>query len=284
MLILIGREDIIRDKVYQMGIESGEELEITNAKISSYNKNYIRFLYNRLRRKGFLERDCQRMVNQDRNVFAACMVANSHADALVTGLTRSFKSSFENISLVIDPAKNKEILTTSLLISKGRTVFIGDTSIHEKPSGLQMSEIAIAIAEKAKSIGHVPRVAFLSFSNFGNFDSPITDSLREAVKILDNKNIEFEYEGEMTVDIALDFDLMKSRYPFSRLSGPANILIMPGIHSANISFNLMQQLGGGSVIGPMILNAKYPFQIIQMGSTVNDLVNSAALAAYESIK
>ena len=282
--ILIGREDIIRDKVYQMGIESGEELEITNAKISSYNKNYIRFLYNRLRRKGFLERDCQRMVNQDRNVFAACMVANSHADALVTGLTRSFKSSFENISLVIDPAKNKEILTTSLLISKGRTVFIGDTSIHEKPSGLQMSEIAIAIAEKAKSIGHVPRVAFLSFSNFGNFDSPITDSLREAVKILDNKNVEFEYEGEMTVDIALDFDLMKSRYPFSRLSGPANILIMPGIHSANISFNLMQQLGGGSVIGPMILNAKYPFQIIQMGSTVNDLVNSAALAAYESIK
>ena len=281
--VLLGREARIKQRILDMGLDGADVLEIINAKISDHNQEYIQFLYKKLQRHGVLERDCQRMVNLDRNVFAACMVANSHADALVTGMTRSFQASFEHVTRVIGPKKGKEFITTSMLISRGRTVFMGDTSIHERPSGEQMANIAEVIAEKARSMGHTPRVAFLSFSNFGNPDSAITQTARDAVAVLDERKVDFEYEGEMTADIALDYELMQARYPFSRLKGPANILVMPGLHSANISFKLMQQLGGGSVIGPMILNAEFPFQIIPMSASVSDLVNAAALAAYESL-
>ncbi len=281
--VLLGREARIKQRIADMGLDGADVLEIINAKISDHNQDYIQFLYKKLQRHGVLERDCQRMVNLDRNVFAACMVANGHADALVTGMTRSFQASFEHVTRVIGPKKGKEFITTSMLISRGRTVFMGDTSIHERPSGEQMANIAEVIAEKARSMGHTPRVAFLSFSNFGNPDSAITQTARDAVAVLDERKVDFEYEGEMTADIALDYELMQARYPFSRLKGPANILVMPGLHSANISFKLMQQLGGGSVIGPMILNAEFPFQIIPMSASVSDLVNAAALAAYESL-
>ena len=281
--VLLGREVRIKQIIADMGLDGASDLEVINAKISDHNKDYIGFLYKKLRRRGVLQRDCQRMVNHDRNVFAACMVANGHADALVTGMTRSFQASFEYVTQVIEPKKGKEFVTTSMLVSRGRTVFMGDTSIHERPSGEQMADIAEVIAEKARSMGHIPRVAILSFSNFGSPESEITQTARDAVAVLDKRKVKFEYEGEMTADIALDYDLMQSRYPFSRLTGPANILVMPGLHSANISFKLMQQLGGGSVIGPMILNGEYPFQIIPMGASVSDLVNAAALAAYESL-
>ena len=281
--VLLGREVRIKQIIADMGLDGANDLEIINAKISDHNKDYIGFLYKKLRRRGVLQRDCQRMVNHDRNVFAACMVANGHADALVTGMTRSFQASFEYVTQVIGPKKGKEFVTTSMLVSRGRTVFMGDTSIHERPSGEQMADIAEVIAEKARSMGHIPRVAILSFSNFGSPESEITQTARDAVAVLDKRKVRFEYEGEMTADIALDYGLMQSRYPFSRLTGPANILVMPGLHSANISFKLMQQLGGGSVIGPMILNGEYPFQIIPMSASVSDLVNAAALAAYESL-
>ena len=281
--VLLGREVRIKQIIADMGLDGANDLEIINAKISDHNKDYIGFLYKKLRRRGVLQRDCQRMVNHDRNVFAACMVANGHADALVTGMTRSFQASFEYVTQVIEPKKGKEFVTTSMLVSRGRTVFMGDTSIHERPSGEQMADIAEVIAEKARSMGHIPRVAILSFSNFGSPESEITQTARDAVAVLDKRKVKFEYEGEMTADIALDYDLMQSRYPFSRLTGPANILVMPGLHSANISFKLMQQLGGGSVIGPMILNGEHPFQIIPMSASVSDLVNAAALAAYESL-
>ena len=281
--VLLGREARIKQRISEMGLDGAGELEIINAKISDHNKEYISFLYKKLHRRGVLQRDCQRMVNHDRNVFAACMVANGHADALVTGMTRSFQASFGNVTRVIGPKKGREFVTTSMLISRGRTVFMGDTSIHERPSGEQMADIAEVIAQKARSMGHVPRVAILSFSNFGSPKSEITQTARDAVAVLDKRKAKFEYEGEMTADIALDYDLMQARYPFSRLTGPANILVMPGLHSANISFKLMQQLGGGSVIGPMILNGEFPFQIIPMSASVSDLVNAAALAAYESL-
>ena len=281
--VLLGREARIKQLISDMGLDGAGDLEIINAKISNHNKEYISFLYKKLHRRGVLQRDCQRMVNHDRNVFAACMVANGHADALVTGMTRSFQASFGNVTRVIGPKKGKEFVATSMLISRGRTVFMGDTSIHERPTGEQMADIAEVIAEKARSMGHVPRVAVLSFSNFGSPESEITQTARDAIAVLDERKVKFEYEGEMTADIALDFDLMQARYPFSRLTGPANILVMPGLHSANISFKLMQQLGGGSVIGPMILNGEFPFQIIPMSASVSDLVNAAALAAYESL-
>ena len=281
--ILLGREQRIKDKMVELGLDGTENIEITNAKISDHNDDYIKFLYRKLQRKGMMERDCQRMVNLDRNVFAACMVVNGHADALVTGMTRPFTKSFEHVTRVINPKKETEFCTTSMLISKGRTVFIGDTSIHERPTAEQMADIAIAIANKAKTMGYSPRVAFLSFSNFGQPSSSIIRHPHDAPSILDQRGVDFEYEGEMTADIALDFELMQSRYPFSRLTGPANILVMPGLHAANISFQIMQYLGGGSVIGPLILNAEHPFQISSMSSSVNDLVNAAAIAAYDSV-
>ena len=160
---------------------------------------------------------------------------------------------------------------------------LGDVAVTERPDAEEMADIAETMAAKARQMGHTPRVAILSFTNFGNPESRTSVEARRAVEILQGRNVAFEFDGEMTADIALDYELMQARYPFSRLKGPANILVMPGLHSANISFKLMQQLGGGSVIGPMILNAEFPFQIIPMSASVSDLVNAAALAAYESL-
>jgi malate dehydrogenase (oxaloacetate-decarboxylating)(NADP+) len=282
--ILVGREHRIIEKIERLGLEGAETIPITNAKISDHNEDYIDFLYEKLQRQGALRRDCQRMVNLDRNVFAACMVVKGHADSMVTGLTRSFRPSFEHVTRVIGPRANSDFVATSMIISRGRTLFVGDVSVNERPTGEQLADIAEAIAAKAKQMGHTPRVAMLSFSNFGNPESLISAEARRAITILDDRNPEFEYDGEMTADVALDYQLMQQRYPFCRLSGPANILIMPGLHSANISFKLMQKLAEGSVIGPMMLGGEKPFQIVQMGASVNDIVQAASLAAYEALR
>ena len=282
--ILVGREHRIRETIERLGLEGAEDLPITNAKVSDHNEDYIDFLYDKLQRKGALRRDCQRMVNLDRNVFCACMVLKGHADAMVTGVTRSFMPSFNHVTRVISPREGKTFLATSMIVSRGRTVFIGDVSVHERPDGEKIADIAEAIAAKARQMGHTPRVAVLSFTTFGNPYSDITVEARRAIEILDQRKPDFEYDGEMSADVALDYELMKQRYPFCRLSGPANILVMPGLHSANISFELIQNLTEGSVVGPIMLGAEKPFQIVQMGASVNDLVQAAALAAYEALR
>jgi len=282
--ILVGREHRIREKIEKLGLEGAEDIPVTNAKVSDHNEQYIDFLYKKLQREGALRRDCQRMVNLDRNVFGACMVLKGHADAMVTGVTRSFQPSFDQVTRVISPRKGKDFLATSMIVSRGRTVFIGDVSVHERPNGEQIADIAEAIAGKARQMGHTPRVAILSFTNFGSPQSDITAEARRAIEILDKRKPDFEYDGEMSADVALDYELMKSRYPFCRLSGPANILVMPGLHSANIAFELIQNLTEGSVIGPIMLGAEKPFQVVQMGASVNDLVQAAALAAYEALR
>ncbi len=282
--ILVGREHRIRETIERLGLEGAEDIPVTNAKISDHNEQYIDFLYKKLQREGALRRDCQRMVNLDRNVFGACMVLKRHADAMVTGVTRSFQPSFDQVTRVISPRKGKDFLATSMIVSRGRTVFIGDVSVHERPNGEQIADIAEAIAGKARQMGHTPRVAILSFTNFGSPQSDITAEARRAIEVLDKRKPDFEYDGEMSADVALDYELMKSRYPFCRLSGPANILVMPGLHSANIAFELIQNLTEGSVIGPIMLGAEKPFQVVQMGASVNDLVQAAALAAYEALR
>ena len=282
--ILVGREHRVRETIERMGMDGADDLPITNAKISENNEEYIDFLYERLQRKGYLRRDCQRMVNLDRNVFAACMVVKGHADGMVTGLTRSFRPSFEHVTRVIEPRVNRDFVATSMIVARGRTVFIGDVSVNERPNGEQLADIAEAIADKARQMGHTPRVALLSFTNFGSPDSEISAEARRAIKVLDSRKPSFEYDGEMTADVALDFDLMRERYPFCRLSGAANILIMPGLHSANISFKLIQKLAEGSIIGPMMLGGEKPFQIVQMGASVDDIVQAASLAAYEALR
>jgi len=281
--ILVGREHRIKKAIEQLGLDGADDLPITNAKISDQNDVYTESLYTKLQRDGYLYRDCQRMVNLDRNIFGACMVVNEEADALVTGVTRSFKVSFEHVRRVIDSKDEEIFVSCSMLISKGRTVFLGDTSIYERPTADQLAQIAISVSKQAKLMGHTPRVALLSFSNFGNPSGPSTDHIVQAIKKLDSMDVDFEYDGEMSTEVALNYDLQKQRYPFCRLTGPANILIMPGLHSANISFKLMQQLGGGSVIGPMLMGAQHPFQIVQMGAQVNDIVNAAAMAVYETL-
>ena len=282
--ILVGREHRIRETIEKLGLEGAEDIPVTNAKVSDHNEQYIDFLYKKLQREGALRRDCQRMVNLDRNVFGACMVLKGHADAMVTGVTRSFQPSFDQVTRVISPRKGKDFLATSMIVSRGRTVFIGDVSVHERPNGEQIADIAEAIAGKARQMGHTPRVGILSFTNFGSPQSDITAEARRAIEILDKRKPDFEYDGEMSADVALDCELMKSRYPFCRLSGPANILVMPGLHSANIAFELIQNLTEGSVIGPIMLGAEKPFQVVQMGASVNDLVQAAALAAYEALR
>ena len=281
--ILIGREHRVKESMKKVDLDGLDELVIHNASLSKNNNKYIDSLYARLHRKGQLRRDCQRLINQDRNVFAASMVSEGDADAMITGVTRSFGRCFDDITKVIDAENNQSFLSMSMMVSKERTVFIGDVNIHDRPSPEQLADIASGVANTVKNLGYNPRVALLSFSNFGNPSRPSSKNIREAVNILSERKVNFEFDGEMTAEIALDYDLIKQNYPFCRLSGPANVLIMPGLLSANISFKLLQKMGGGSVLGPLMIGGKKPFQIVQMGSTVSDLVNSASIAAYDAL-
>ena len=282
--VLIGREKQIHETMESIGLEDKGQLEIHNARLSTDNAKYTDFLYGRLQRQGYLHRDCQRMVNQDRNVFAACMVANGDSDAMLTGATRSFSVALEDITRVIDPKPNRQIFGLQIVVARDRTVFIADTSVHEVPDAETLADIAVQSAAKARQMGHEPRLAMLSYSNFGNPMRAQADRIRNAVKILDTREVDFEFDGEMAADTALNPALMERLYPFCRLSGPANVLIMPALHSANISAKLLQELGGGAVIGPLLLGLSKPAQIVQMGSTVNDIVNAAALVAYDSVR
>ncbi len=278
--ILVGREDVIDATLKSSGLELNEHVEIINARISTHNVDYANYLYQRHQREGMLFRDCQRLANQDRNVFGACMVALGHADAMVTGLTRNFSLAYENVSKAIDVRKSHRVIALSMALVRGRTVFIADTSVHELPTAIELSEIAIEAAGVAKRFGYEPRVAFLSYSTFGYPKGDRSEHVRQAVKILDHQEIDFEYDGEMAADVALSREAM-ALYPFCRLSGPANVLVMPAAHSASISTKMLQQLGGVTVIGPLLAGLEKPVQIASMSATTNDIVNLAAIAAYD---
>ncbi|MBX7147353.1 MAG: NADP-dependent malic enzyme, partial [Alphaproteobacteria bacterium] len=281
--ILLGREDRIAQTMKAAGLGSIDNLEIQNARISSRNQHYTDMLYKRLQRKGLLYRDCQRMVNLDRNIFAACMVMEGDADAMISGLTRNFSTNLEEITKVIPTQDNKILMGLSVIMSQDKAVFLADTSVHELPSAEELVNIAIQTADKARKLGHEPRVALLSFSNFGNPQGIRAQRIQEAIQILDRKKVDFEYDGEMQADVALDFTLMKKRYPFCRLTGPANILIMPALHSANIASGVLQKFGGKTMIGPLLMGLQKPAQIVQPGSNVSDLVHTAALVALDAL-
>jgi malate dehydrogenase (oxaloacetate-decarboxylating)(NADP+) len=276
--VLVGRTERIEETIRQSSLADAAGLEVVNARISPHNKLYSDRLYARLQRQGFLARDVQRMVNQDRNLFAACMVAEGHADAMVTGLTRSFYVCLDDALKVFDARKGQTLMALSILIARGRTVLIADTSVHELPSPDQLADFAVQCASIARHLGHEPRVALLSFSNFGNPPREKAERIREAVHVLDSRRVDFEYDGEMQANVALNYGLMKEIYPFCRLNGPANVLIMPALHSANIVAKLMQELGG-TAIGPILVGLEKPVQIVQTGATVNEIVTAAAFAA-----
>ncbi len=281
--VLIGREERIRAVCEAIHLPGIENLEIVNARLSSRREAYVEALYRRLQRKGLLVRDVQRLVNQERNVWGALMVTEGDADAMVTGLTRNYWQAFEEIGRVVDAAPGELLFGLTLLLAKGRTVFLADTTVHETPTPAQLADIAVQTARKARQMGHEPRVALLSYSTFGNPASDRAERVREAARILDARQVDFEYDGEMAADVALDPELL-AHYPFCRLSGPANVLVMPGLYSANISWKLMQKLGGGTVIGPVLMGLAKPIQITAMDATVNDMVNMAVLACYDAIR
>ena len=282
--VLIGREERIHATMAAMGLTARDLLEIHNARLSQDNKRYTEFLYARQQRHGMLYRDCQRQVNLDRNVFAACMVACGDADAMVSGVTRNSFDVLDEVTRVIEVTPGSVMFGLTILLGRERPLLLADTLVHETPSPAQLADIAIQAAAKAREIGLVPRVALLSYANFGNPTGPDCERVRQAVGLLDQRQPNFEYDGEMSPDVALDARLMRQLYPFCRLGGAANILVMPGLNSANITAKLLPHLGGGTVVGPLLMGLSHPVQIVNIGATVSDLVNLAALSAHDAIR
>ena len=278
--ILLGREDIVRAQMADAGLtEDAEGIEIINQRVSDAGPDYADALYAKLQRRGYLARDCTRMVFNDRNIFAASMVAAGDADALVTGVTRSYSVALGDVRRVIDDAPGKRAMGISMILARGRTVLVADTNVHDMPTSQELADISIQAAAVARRLGYEPRVALLAYSTFGHPMGERSERVREAVEILDRQQRDFEYDGEMAADVALNRDAM-SMYPFCRLSEPANVLVMPAIHSASISTKLLGELGGASMIGPLLVGLEKSVQIAPLGATVSDLVNLAAIAAY----
>ena len=277
--LLVGREERVRQTAQNAGLELGEGIEIHNARLSTRNSVYTNYLYERLQRRGYLLRDCQRLVNTDRNHFAACMVALGDADSMITGATRNFSVALEDVRRVIDPKPGHRVIGLSIVITRGRTVLVADTAVTEMPDAEELAEIAIEAAGVARRLGYEPRLAMLAFSTFGHPKGERSERVMEAVRILDHKRVDFEYDGEMAADVALNPELAAA-YPFSRLTGPANVLVMPAFHSASISTKMLQELGGATVIGPLLVGLDRPVQIAPLGAKDTQLVNMAALAAY----
>ena len=277
--ILIGREELIEERIKRAGIRKKDLPPIMNARVSEHNAAYTDFLYSRLQRRGFLYRDCQRLVNQDRNVFGACMVAFGHADAMVTGTTRNFSVALEDVRRVIDAKPGGRVVGMSIILSRGRTVFVADTNVTEMPAAAELADIACETAHAVRRLGHEPRVAFVAYSTFGYPMSERSAHIREAVRILDARGPDFEYDGEMAVNVALNPESQRA-FPFMRLTQSANVLIMPAIHSASISTRLIQELGGATVIGPILIGLDKPVQIASLGASASDISMMAAMAAF----
>ncbi len=275
--VLVGREDVY-DRLRALGIANPEEYELHNSRVSPLVPKMVDFLYARLQRRGFLRREVERMINQDRNIFGSVLLQLGEADAMITGVTRPFAQSMREIKRVIDPAPGRTAFGIHVLVGQSHTVFIADTTVNERPTAEELADIAEQTAAVARRLGQEPRVAFLSYSTFGNPNGQWLDNIRGAVKVLDDRKVSFEYEGEMAPDVALNPRQLKN-FPFARLSGPANVLVMPGLQSANISAKLLRELGGDDMIGPMLVGMEKPVQIAPMTSTAGDLVTLAVLAA-----
>ncbi len=276
--VLVGRTQPVRDKLAELGVSDPLRFEIQNSADSALVPAMVDYLYDRLQRRGYTERDVRRIVNQDRNVFASLLVALGHGDAMISGVTRPFAQTMREVSLVLGPREGQVAFGVHMMIGKNYTVFLADTTINERPSAQDLAHIAKETAAVARRLGHEPRVAFLSYSTFGNPPGRWLEGIRDAVHILDAEQADFEYEGEMAPDAALNPKVM-ALYPFSRLSAPANVLVMPGLQSANLSAKLLRELGGNATIGPMLIGMEKPVQIAAMTSNAPDLLTLAVLSS-----
>jgi len=280
--VLIGKKEIVKEKLKKIGLDENYNIEIVNSTDSIKRKKYANFLYKKMQRsEGLLERDCDRLIRNDRIIWGSCMVSCSDADAMVTGNTRRYTSTLDKVKRVADARKGEIIFGLNVMVNRGRTVFIADVAVHEIPTAEQLSEIAISSARVVKLFGYEPRVAFLSHSTFGTPKTRATKNLRDAVEILKEKKVEFKFDGEMQPDVALD-KKYKDLYPFSEIVGNANVLIMPGRHSAAISFKLIKSLSAVKVVGPLLVGLGLPIEIAPLRSSTSDILNLASVAAYSS--
>jgi malate dehydrogenase (oxaloacetate-decarboxylating)(NADP+) len=279
--VLIGSSEKIAQQLKDLGLTLDKSIEIHNSKDEKQRQRYTDHVYKRLQRKGFLKRDCDRLIRTNRIVFGSCMVDLGDADAMVTGVTRTFSDTLENIKYVVDERPGEIIFGLTIVVTKKGTVFIADTNVHEYPTAENLADIAISSARVARNLGFTPRVAFLAHSTFGKPMSERSIHLREARDLLEKRKVDFEFEGEMQPDVALN-PKFKTIYPFSKLSAPANILIMPAIHSAAISTKLLKELGGSTLIGPLLIGLNKPIEIATLRSKVSDIFNMAAIAAFSS--
>ncbi len=280
--VIIAKETKVKERLKEIGFSENFNIEIINSTIKEKRQKYVNFIFKKLHKEhGFLERDCDRMVRNDRVVWGACMVSCGDADAMVTGNTRRYAQSLEKINKVIDARPGEIMFGLNMVVNKGRTVFIGDTSVHEYPSSEQLSEIAISAARVVRLFGFNPKVAFLSHSTFGQPVTSRTKHIRDAVEILQDKKVDFQFDGDMQPDVALDEEY-KELYPFSGIVGNANILIMPGQHSAAISYKIMKTLGGAKVIGPLLIGLGQAIEIAPLRSSTSDILNLASVAAYSA--
>jgi len=276
--VLVGREEVY-NQLKELGVENPKEFEVLNSRNSPLVGRAVDYIYEKHQRHGLLRREIERMVNQDRNFFAAAMLALGEADAMITGTTRPFSQSLKQVRAVIDDEPDATPFGINVIVSRHHTVLIADTAVTERPTAEQYAAIALRSSSFAKRMGLEPRVAFISYTTFGNPPGMHVEGLREAVKILDGFQADFEYEGEMAPDVALNFEMQQRYYPFTRLSGPANILVMPGLQSASLSAKLLRAVGGESVLGPYVLGLEHPVQIAPMTASASDLVMLAVLAA-----
>ncbi len=275
--VLVGREDVY-DKLAALGVDDPQSYEVLNSRNSPLVGRAVDYIYAKHQRHGMLRRAVERMVNQDRNTFAAAMLALGEGDAMITGTTRPFSQSFNQVRWVIDEEEGPTPFGIHVVSARGRTVLIADTAVTERPTAEQLAAIAMRAAAFARRVGQEPRVAFISYTTFGNPPGRHIEELRDAVKLLDTLEIDFEYEGEMGPDVALNHEMQAKYYPFTRLTGPANILVMPGLQSANISSKLIKALGGETALGPYLMGMALPVQIAPMTATASELVTLAVLA------
>ena len=276
--VLVGRENVYQ-QLADLGVDDPKSFEVLNSRNSPLVGRAVDYIYAKHQRHGLLRREVERMVNQDRNIFAAAMLALGEGDAMITGTTRPFSQSLRQVRTVVDDENGSTPFGISIVATRHQTVLIADTSVTERPTAEQLASIAIRSAAFGRRMGQEPRVAFVSYTTFGNPPGRHIEELRDAVKLLDSLQTDFEYEGEMGPDVALSYDMQRKYYPFSRLTGPANILIMPGLQSANISSKLLRAVGGESVLGPYLLGMALPVQIAPMTASTSDLVTLAVLAA-----
>ena len=280
--ILIGKKTKIKERIKEIGYNENFDIEIVNSEDTKKREKYVNFLFEKMQReKGLLERDCDRLVRNDRVIWASCMVACGDADGAVTGNTRRFGASFDKVTQVIDARPGEIMFGLNMVVAKGKTIFVGDTSVNEYPSSEELAEIAISSARVVKMFGFVPKVAFVSHSTFGQPLTSRTKHIKKAVEILKDKNVDFDFDGDMQPDVALNEEY-KELYPFSNIVGNANILIMPGQHSAAISYKMMKSLGNTKVIGPLLIGLGQPIEIAPLRSSTSEIINLASVAAYSA--